>query len=86
VSEVRVEEVIKAFADTRYRHLIRSESRGRTAKFLNAVGRVWNEQAEPGRRLVAFEVQNRVWNFKNDPQDPEHGKLRSSFKYTLPAR
>ena len=44
-------------------------------KFLAASGFVYNEKASPGRKLTHLEIQERVWDFRSNPSDPEHGKV-----------
>jgi hypothetical protein len=48
-------------------------------KFLTASGFVYNEKASPNRKMTHFEIQERVWDFRANPSDPEHGKVINSI-------
>ena len=91
VESARIEHYVPAFRDTRYRHIIAMGQGGAKKQkqvrlFLEAVGAEWNRQAEPGERVVEFEIQQRDWDFVRKPDDPERGVVSRSYRFPISAR
>ena len=88
--EARIERVLPAFRDTRYRKFIRvfddRRAKPRARAFLDVAGAEWNRQAAPGERIVEFEIQSRVWNFRADPDHPERARVKQTFRHPLQKR
>ena len=78
---------IYAPMNTRYRLTFRDchqESAERIQKcnsLLQAFGDVHNQKAQGENKITAFEVQRWVWDYFNDPSDPNYGKLEKSHLY-----
>jgi hypothetical protein len=87
VFEARLEHVMPALRDTRYRKFIRVfDERGakeRAREFLDVAGAEWNRKAAPGERVVEFEIQTRVWNFLTHPDAPERARVKQKFLHPL---
>ena len=45
--------------------------------------KVHNRGAPPERRIVAFEVNSRVWNYRQNPDDPERGVIDHYYRYDV---
>ena len=88
---VRLEEAIGALRwDGRYRPKLEQcfarvhDENGRVVsravdickKFLSVSGVVYNEKSSPDKKITHFEIQEWVWDFRSNPSDPEHGKVR----------
>lgn len=77
------EDVIKAVADGRYRRVIRRcfipERVQVCEKFLLTVGSTFNKDAPLGERMQQLEVQEWMWNFRDNPLDPQHGAMVDRF-------
>jgi hypothetical protein len=87
VFEARLDDAISALHDSRYREFIsvfNSERRkNATRRLLDVVADEWNENAEPSQRVVEFEIQDRVWDFAAEPNDPEHGTIKNRFRHLV---
>jgi len=71
----------------RYRRIIRQCFQQETAsaceQFLRARGAAYNERAARGARIVQFEAQKWVWDFRAHPSDPGHGRLVDRLEVSL---
>ncbi|MEM1254017.1 MAG: hypothetical protein AAGI69_16420 [Cyanobacteria bacterium P01_H01_bin.21] len=80
---------IYAPMNTRYRLTFRDCHQGSAERvkkcnsLLQAFGDVHNQKAQGENRITAFEVQRWVWDYFNDPSDPNYGKLEKSHLYQL---
>ena len=87
---VRLEEAVGALGwDGRYDRILKQcfdglrDEKGRIVtknldicqKFLAVSGSIYNKKSLPVRRITHLEVQERVWNFRSNPSDPEYGKV-----------
>ncbi|WP_163659215.1 VPS10 domain-containing protein [Adonisia turfae] len=78
---------IYAPMNTRYRLTFRDCHQEVTAKvkkcdsLLQAFGDVHNQKAQGENRITAFEVQRWVWDYFNNPSDPNYGKLEKTHFY-----
>ena len=85
----RFERWIGAMADSRYRRLIRDwapERVGVLHDFLDAAALRANADAPPERRIRAFRLELRRWDFRRDPRDPERGRLESVLVHEVRER
>jgi predicted DCC family thiol-disulfide oxidoreductase YuxK len=48
---------------------------GTCEKVLDAIGTDYNSRARPNQRLLQFEIQRWVWDFRSDPRDRRYGTL-----------
>ena len=85
----RLEEAIGALSyDARYSRVIQ-ECFGQPAdvsickKFLAASASVYNNRALPGGKLTHYEIQKWTWDFRNNPSDPNYGKLTERFAFEI---
>ena len=46
-------------------------------KFLVLSGSIYNKNSSSDRKIDQLELQEWVWNFRANPMDPEHGKVKS---------
>lgn len=80
------EKVIPAVRDSRYRRVIRlcfaPEQVSTCQEFLKTTGDLLNQRAAPSP-IERLEVQRVEWNFREDPTDPHHGKVRQRFVVDL---
>ena len=56
-------------------HLV-SKDLGICKKFLTVSGVVYNKKSPPDKKITHLEIQEWVWDFRSNPSDPEHGKVR----------
>jgi len=47
-------------------------------KFLAVSGSIYNKKSPLDRKITHLEIQERVWNFRSNPSDPEHGKVTTN--------
>ncbi len=52
-------------------------------KFLAASASVYNNRALPGGKLTHYEIQKWTWDFRNNPSDPDYGKLTDRFAFEI---
>ena len=45
-------------------------------KFVTISGVVYNQKSSPDKKITHFEIQQWVWDFRSNPSDPEHGKVK----------
>jgi hypothetical protein len=87
VERARFERWIGAMADTRYRRLIRRDERPERVallrEFLDASAARANASAAPGRRVRAFELEHRRWDFRRHPHDPARGELLHVLRHEV---
>ncbi len=73
--------------NTRYRltfrgcHQESTELVKKCDRLLQAFGDVHNQKAQGDNQITAFEVQRWVWDFFNNPSDPNYGKLEKTHVY-----
>ncbi|NEP17242.1 MAG: hypothetical protein F6J97_10080 [Leptolyngbya sp. SIO4C1] len=83
-AQIFPDEIIYAPMNTRYRGTFRDCHSDQTAKLtkcnklLEALGTVHNQEAAPGERIEALEVQSWVWDYRNQPNDEDYGELDTS--------
>jgi len=46
-------------------------------KFLKVSGSMYNKNSPPGGKIAQLELQEWSWDFRSNPSDPEHGKVRN---------
>lgn len=46
-------------------------------KFLLVSGSIYNKRSTSDRKITQLELQEWIWNFRTNPTDPEHGKVKS---------
>jgi hypothetical protein len=86
--EARLEDAIGVLHDTRYRELIavfgkRKGVRRKTAKLLDAVAAEWNQTRSASNAIVAFEIQNRNWDYAKNPDDLERGRVSGRYVHKV---
>ncbi|MCP2728969.1 hypothetical protein [Limnofasciculus baicalensis] len=85
VTRLYPDTIIHAPMNTRYRLTIRGcildNPKGVQScnKLLNTLRRVHNKTAIPGQKITKFEVQSWLWDFNNNPSDPDYGELVKSY-------
>ena len=89
-SRARLEDTIGALAlDNRYAsHLVKcfGEQPGDVElckKFLSAAAAAYNKKAQPGERVMQYEIQVWIWDFLSYPSDPNYGKLTDRFAFEI---
>jgi hypothetical protein len=87
-TRARFEEWIGAMADTRYRRLLSRwaaapEGTGLLHEFLDASAQRANRVLPLERRIEAFELEHRRWDFRRAPADPARGELVRLHRYTV---
>ena len=89
-SRARLEETIGALAlDARYTpHLEKcfEEWPGDVEickKFLSAAAAAYNKKAQPGERVIQYEIKVWIWDFLSYPSDPNYGKLADRFAFEI---
>jgi hypothetical protein len=79
VERAPIEEAVGAMADGRYRKIARQcfdEKTGDLCRaFMHAAAGAYNRSAAPAEQLVALEAQKWQWNFREHPDDAQHGTL-----------
>ena len=62
----------------RYRRIIRQcfepATVGACEEFFRVRGSAYNQTAPHGQRVVQFDVQQRAWDFRAHPSDPDYGE------------
>ncbi|MEW5929624.1 MAG: hypothetical protein AB1941_19390, partial [Gemmatimonadota bacterium] len=84
----RFERWIGAVADARYRRLLRDWDRHPERipllrGFLDASARRADAAAPPGRRIRAFVLETRRWDFRRHPRDPERGAVVAVLRHEV---
>jgi hypothetical protein len=89
-TRARLEDTIGALAlDNRYAsHLVKcfGEQPGDVElckKFLSAAAAAYNKKAQPGERVMQYEIQVWIWDFLSYPSDPNYGKLTDRFAFEI---
>jgi hypothetical protein len=86
---VRIDKAIPAPGATRHRRNIAKLDRGSPAQrlaveeLLDRSAAILNKSLPNGQRFIAFELQRKVWNFVQDPNNPEHGRVTSTTRYSV---
>ena len=83
----RPEDGIGALRDSRYRRLLSASKNladpAVAREFFAACGRRLNERRPPERRITAFEVRWRRWDFARDPHAADFGKITKRIRFDL---
>lgn len=85
VSRAYPEKIIPAMVNTRYRLLLKGcfleepKSIELCNKFFKTTGAVYNEKAPLGQKIDKFELQSWLWDFRNNPSDPQYGDLQKRY-------
>lgn len=77
---------IATYWEGRARPLAQSALRGsvrRPDAFFAHWAKVHNQTAPSERQIVAFELNNRVWNYRDDPDDPGRGAIEHFYRYDV---
>jgi hypothetical protein len=87
-SRARFEQWIPAMADTRYRRLLSRWAAGRDSvgmleEFLDASAVRANARLRGSRRVRAFELEHRRWDFRAAPDDAQRGELIRTLHYDV---
>ncbi|HEX8276947.1 MAG TPA: hypothetical protein VF615_30175 [Longimicrobiaceae bacterium] len=87
----RFERWIGAVADARYRRLLRDwdthpERIPLLREFLDACARRVDASAPPRRRIRAFVLETRRWDFRRHPRDPERGAVVAVLRHDVAPR
>jgi predicted DCC family thiol-disulfide oxidoreductase YuxK len=52
-------------------------------RVFDAIGAAYNSRARPNQRLLQFEIQRWVWDFRSDPQERGYGALEGRIVFAL---
>jgi hypothetical protein len=83
-----LDEVVGALHNTRFRPILkpafRPSDRERVQRYFDALGRVYNSETGGSPRVVRYEVQKWLWDFRSDRHNPEYGRMidRAFFEIT----
>lgn len=79
---------IPTYWEGRARPLAQAALRGsvrRPDAFFAHWAKVHNQDAPPERQIVAFELNNRVWSYREHPGDPDRGEIDRFYRYDVQA-
>jgi len=87
VEPAPIEAALPALRDARYRRVIRHgfhpKHRALAQSFLDVVAEIYNQRAQPGRRIIELRAERWRWDFVHDGDDPQRGRLQDSYIYTV---
>ncbi len=52
-------------------------------KFLSTAASAYNKKAQPGERIMQYDIQVWTWDFRSNPFDPNYGNLTDRFVFEI---